>query len=50
MTITIREVAEAAGVSVSTVSKVINGKGSISAATAANVNRIIEELHFTPCL
>lgn len=48
MTITIREVAEAAGVSVSTVSKVINGKGSISAGTAANVNRIIKELHFTP--
>lgn len=48
MTITIREVAEAAGVSVSTVSKVINGKGSISNETIAKVNDVIRQLHFTP--
>ena len=48
MTITIRDVAEAAGVSVSTVSKVINGKGSISDETIAKVNAVIEQLHFMP--
>ncbi|MBR1392030.1 MAG: LacI family DNA-binding transcriptional regulator [Lachnospiraceae bacterium] len=48
MAITIRDVAKKAGVSVSTVSKVINGWTSISAETTARVNAVIEELHFTP--
>lgn len=48
MTITIRDVAEASGVSVSTVSKVINRKGSISDETIAKVNTVIEQLHFMP--
>ncbi|MBR1692180.1 MAG: LacI family DNA-binding transcriptional regulator [Lachnospiraceae bacterium] len=48
MAVTIRDVAEKAGVSVSTVSKVINGWTTISAATTAKVNAVIEELHFTP--
>lgn len=48
MAITIREVAAAAGVSVSTVSKVINGWTSISEATSARVNAVIKELNYTP--
>lgn len=48
MAITIRDVAAAAGVSVSTVSKVVNGWTSISAETTARVNAVIKELHYTP--
>lgn len=48
MAITIRDVAVAAGVSVSTVSKVINGWSSISDETTARVNAVIKELHYTP--
>lgn len=44
--ITIHDVALAAGVSVSTVSLVLSGKGRISSATGERVNAAIEELGF----
>ncbi|AFJ47350.1 Mal regulon transcriptional regulator MalI [Shimwellia blattae] len=44
--ITITDVAAAAGVSVSTVSLVLSGKGRISAATGVRVNDAIEKLGF----
>ncbi|WMY72367.1 Mal regulon transcriptional regulator MalI [Buttiauxella selenatireducens] len=44
--ITINEVAEAAGVSVTTVSLVLSGKGRISPATGMRVNEAIEKLGF----
>ena len=43
MGITIKDVAAAAGTSVSTVSKVINGHYSISEETAARVRRVMQE-------
>ncbi len=42
--ITINDVALAAGVSVSTVSLVLSGKGRISSATGERVNQAIEQL------
>ncbi|GAA4979826.1 LacI family DNA-binding transcriptional regulator [Kineococcus glutinatus] len=45
---TINDVAEAAGVSASTVSYVLSGKRSISAATRARVERAIEQLGYRP--
>ena len=48
MKITIRKVAEAAGVSVSTVSKVLNGHYSISEKTAEHVRKVMEELNYYP--
>lgn len=44
--ITINDVAHAAGVSVSTVSLVLSGKGRISSATGERVNQAIEQLGF----
>ncbi len=44
--ITINDVADAAGVSVTTVSLVLSGKGRISAATGTRVNEAIEKLGF----
>ena len=44
--ITINDVAQAAGVSVSTVSLVLSGKGRISSATGERVNQAIEQLGF----
>jgi LacI family transcriptional regulator of maltose regulon len=44
--ITINDVALAAGVSVSTVSLVLSGKGRISTATGQRVNETIEQLGF----
>ncbi len=44
----IRDVAERAGVSVSTVSLVLNGRGNISAATIARVRAAVEELDYQP--
>ncbi|MFQ7459256.1 MAG: LacI family DNA-binding transcriptional regulator, partial [Klebsiella michiganensis] len=44
--ITINDVAQAAGVSVSTVSLVLSGKGRISSATGERVNHAIEQLGF----
>lgn len=46
--VTIRDVAERAGVSVATVSRVINKKGKISKETQAIVEQAIKELSYTP--
>jgi len=45
---TIEDVARRAGVSRQTVSRVINGKGEISAATYARVRAVIDELGYRP--
>jgi DNA-binding LacI/PurR family transcriptional regulator len=50
MAITIKDVAEKAGVSISTVSKVINHSPTISNATVERVNAIMRELHYYPNL
>ena len=44
----IRDVAERAGVSVSTVSLVLNGRGKISPATIARVRAAVTELNYQP--
>lgn len=48
--ITIREVAKAAGVSVSTVSRVLNDKEDVAPATYARVRQVIEELGYMSSL
>lgn len=48
MGVTIKDVARAAGTSVSTVSKVINGHYSISEATAERVRAVIREMNYYP--
>lgn len=48
MGVTIKDVAKAAGTSVSTVSKVINGHYSISEETADRVREVIKELNYFP--
>lgn len=48
MAITIKDVAKAAGVSISTVSKVLNGWTSISEETTNRVNQVIKDLHYIP--
>lgn len=48
MGVTIQDVAKAAGTSVSTVSKVLNGHYSISQQTADRVNAVIRELNYYP--
>jgi LacI family transcriptional regulator len=48
--VTIREVAEAAGVSVATVSKVLNDRYGVSGATAEKVRAVIEELGYESSL
>lgn len=50
MAITISDVALKAGVSKSTVSKVLNNNPSISAATSEKINKVIKELNYTPNL
>jgi len=45
---TINDVAEKAGVSKRTVSRVINNSDKVNAQTRENVQKIIEELNFTP--
>lgn len=50
MTITIREVAKEAGVSIATVSKVINGSPTISEATTERVNEVMKRLNYYPNL
>jgi LacI family transcriptional regulator len=49
-TVTIRDVAEAAGVSVSTVSRVLNDKDDVALETYQKVQRVIEELSYTRSL
>lgn len=46
--LTIYEIARECGVSVSTVSRVLNHSRSVSEKTRANVMRVIESNHFTP--
>lgn len=48
--VTINEVAAAAGVSVATVSKVINDRYGVAAATAARVREVIEQLGYESSL
>ncbi len=48
MPVTINDVANEAGVSKSTVSKVLNNWSTISPATTAKVNAAIEKLHYIP--
>ncbi len=48
MGVTIKDVAKVAGVSISTVSKVINGHYSISEETQERVQQVIQELNFYP--
>lgn len=48
MGVTIKDVAEAAGVSISTVSKVLNGHYSISEKTADHVRRIMRQMNYYP--
>jgi DNA-binding LacI/PurR family transcriptional regulator len=48
MAITIKDVANEAGVSIATVSKVINGSPSISQATVLKVNQVMKELDYYP--
>lgn len=48
MSVTIKDVARMAGVSTATVSKVINGKPSISAETRHHVFQVMEQLHYHP--
>lgn len=45
--VTIREVAEAAGVSIATVSRVLNGRGDVSPDTRELVSKIIRERGYT---
>jgi LacI family transcriptional regulator len=45
--VTIREVAEAAGVSIATVSRVLNGRGDVSPETRELVSKIIRERGYT---
>lgn len=45
---TIKDVARVAGVAVSTVSRVINGSGYVSAESRQRVLQAVEELHFEP--
>jgi LacI family transcriptional regulator len=46
--ITIADVAARAGVSKTTVSRVLNGKGELDEATAARVRKVIDELGYVP--
>ncbi|MCS7087923.1 MAG: LacI family transcriptional regulator [Thermoflexales bacterium] len=47
-TVTIREVAERAGVSVATVSRVVSGKGHVREETRARVKAAVQELGYRP--
>lgn len=46
--LTIKEIAEIAGVSKATVSRVINGKKEVSNGTRKRIKKIIEEYNYTP--
>jgi LacI family transcriptional regulator len=48
--VTIRDVAEAAGVSISTVSRVLNNKDDVAPETFQKVQNVIEELNYTSSL
>src|SRR5664279_3462510 len=46
--LTIADVAKAAGVSVSTVSRILNSKQDVAATTRAHVQQVIQELGYSP--
>ncbi|MGN1089244.1 MAG: LacI family DNA-binding transcriptional regulator [Huintestinicola sp.] len=48
MSVTIKDVAKAAGVSVATVSRVLNNSSAVSEDTAENVNEVIKKLGYSP--
>lgn len=48
MNVTIKDVAKAAGVSVATVSRVLNNSATVSAAATEQVNNAIKELGYSP--
>lgn len=48
--LTIKDIAKKAGVSIATVSNVINGTGRVSTETTQKVKRIIEELQYRPSM
>lgn len=48
MNVTIKDVAKAAGVSVATVSRVLNGSANVSEAATESVNNAIKELNYSP--
>ena len=48
MTVTIKEVARAAGVSVATVSRVLNASGPVHADTARRVHEVVHRLRYVP--
>ncbi len=48
MTATIRDVAREAGVSVATVSRVVNAKGPVRETTASRVREVVERLGYVP--
>lgn len=48
MSVTIKDVAKAAGVSVATVSRVLNNSAAVSDETAAAVNEVIKEMGYSP--
>lgn len=47
-TVTIKEIAEKAGVSIATVSYIVNGKGKSGPETTERVMKVINELHYVP--
>ena len=48
MAATIHDIAREAGVSIATVSKVINNKAHVSPETRKKVLQVMEQLHYTP--
>lgn len=48
MSVTIKDVAKAAGVSVATVSRVLNNSAAVSEETASAVNEVIKEMGYSP--
>ncbi len=48
MSVTIKDVARAAGVSVATVSRVLNGSANVSEQATETVNQAIKELNYSP--
>ena len=48
MNVTIKDVARAAGVSVATVSRVLNNSAAVSVSAAEQVNSAIRELGYSP--
>lgn len=49
-TVTIKDIAKLAGVSIGTVDRVLHGRGRVADETAARIRRIIEETGFSPNL